>query len=167
MFHHKLLWRHLTLVFLGIPWLFCNQCWADHILATFNGGSPYSYYSDVANWTPNVVPVNGGGNTFDVELLDHWVNFDIDATVNNISSQSGYLFVDGHNFTATQSSNLSTVYINTQVADAAVDLGTFAKYSPGTHSFVGDTISVKALPSRIATLQFNGADIVNNAGYIS
>ncbi|MGI8438014.1 MAG: hypothetical protein ACR2NX_14135, partial [Chthoniobacterales bacterium] len=122
-------------------------------------------WSDPANWTPSLVPNNGGGRTFDITIDGVRVQLDLDVTISNLNLNSdGSRLVDNvHLFHA----------LNTTVGDGfveltgtgTVNLGNLADFSDHTLNSGSYTVDAN-VPGQVAKLQFNGADIVNNYGLI-
>ena len=117
-------------------------------------------WSDPANWSPMVMPNNGGGMNFDVTIDGLQVQLDVDVTVSgfNLDSVGGRLTDNEHSFAAA-----NTAVGNGRVeliGHGTVDLGNLADFSDHTlHS--GDIRVDADTPGQMAKVKFNGADIVN------
>ena len=163
--------RNLVLAII-LELLLLSRAWA----ATTNSayiGPDFGNWSDPANWSPPLVPNNGGGQTFDVTIPGLDVVLDIDATVNSFTVRGGPPPVDAnivstdHNFTsgATSITNDGEIDFFADTLDVTANLGDLADFS-GTSLNSGFFYGLNASSGLTATLQFNGAHIVTNfAGF--
>ena len=56
---------------------------ADFIKSTYTGPTEGNW-GDPANWSPAIVPNNGGGNTFAVSIANVFLTLDLDVAVNRL-----------------------------------------------------------------------------------
>ena len=57
---------------------------ADFIKSTYTGPTEGNW-GDPANWSPAIVPNNGGGNTFAASVANVFLTLDLDVAVNRIT----------------------------------------------------------------------------------
>ena len=84
---------------------------ADFINSTYTGPTDGNW-GDPANWSPAIVPNNGGGNTFAATIANVFLTLDLDVTVNRLTFNPGdgdpiiiggtapFLYCLDHNFTS-------------------------------------------------------------------
>jgi hypothetical protein len=152
---------------------------ADFIKSTYIGPSDGNW-GDPANWSPAIVPNNGGGNSFAATIANVFLTLDLDVTVNRLTFDPGdgnniafggtapFLFCLDHNFSAahTKVGYGGVVFADAESKDVTVDLGELADFS-GTTLGTGNTFYVvQAEPGRTATMKFDGANIVTNIAFI-
>lgn len=131
-------------------------------------GSIFEPWSIASNWSPSGVPDNGNGNTYNVtigsESTFQSVDLDIDVTVDNVDSYSGFFATD-HSLTVLETTNLRGQGLKLTAENADMDwtLGDLLDFSNG--SLPGD-YWLRADPGRELTVRFNGANITTNTGFI-
>ncbi len=150
---------------------------ADFIKSTYIGPSDGSW-GDPANWSPAIVPNNGGGDSFAATIANVFLTLDLDVTVNRLAFKPGdgipiilggtapLLACFDHDFSSlnTKVGTGGIPYFFADTKDVTADLGNLADFS-GTTLNSGYLYAVAASAGRTATLKFNGANIVkNNAG---
>jgi hypothetical protein len=148
---------------------------ADNIKSTYTGPTEGNW-GDPANWSPAIVPNNGGGNSFAATIANVFLTLDLDVTVNRLTFKPGdgnsiilggtapLLFCLDHDFSSahTKVGYGGIVYADAESKDVTVDLGELADFS-GTTLGTGNTYYVvTAEPGRTATMKFDGANIVTN-----
>jgi hypothetical protein len=151
---------------------------AATINSTYTGPTDGNW-GDPANWSPAIVPNNGGGNTFAVTIANVFLTLDLDVAVNRLTFEPGdgvpiilggtapFLYCLDYNFTSAHTSigNGGILQASAVVKDVTVDLGELADFS-GTTLNTGYDYAVTAEPGRAATMKFNGANIVTNTAGI-
>ena len=152
---------------------------ADFIKSTYVGPSDGNW-GDPSNWSPAIVPNNGGGNSFAATIANVFLTLDLDVTVNRLTFKPGdgnpiilggtapFLFCLDHDFSSahTKVGNGGIVDADAESTDVTVDLGELADFS-GTTLGTGNTYYVvTAEPGRTATMKFDGANIVTNTALI-
>jgi hypothetical protein len=154
------------------------------VQATFIGspGTPPFFlfdtsYSNPANWSPAIVPNNGGGDSYDIYIPDGIPRLapqlivDTDATVSNLFGPatphtSFSVNVIDHQFTVTDLCTSPSIHVSASAGDAALSLGQFS-WSVGPTLIDGGNLALDAAQGYSATLRIKGANIVTNAGDIS
>ena len=149
------------------------------IKSTYIGPSDGNW-GDPANWSPAIVPNNGGGHSFAATIANVFLTLDLDVTVNRLTFKPGdgnpiilggtapLLFCLDHDFTSahTKVGYGGIVYADAESKDVTVDLGELADFS-GTTLGTGNTYYVvTAEPGRTATMKFDGANIVTSTALI-
>ena len=152
---------------------------ADFIKSTYTGPSDGNW-GDPANWSPAIVPNNGGGHFFAATIANVFLTLDLDVTVNRLTFNPGdgnniifggtapFLFCLDHDFTSahTKVGYGGIVLADAESTDVTVDLGELADFS-GTTLGTGNTYYVvTAEPGRTATMKFDGANIVTNTALV-
>ncbi len=152
---------------------------ADFIKSTYIGPSDGNW-GDPANWSPAIVPNNGGGHSFAATIANVFLTLDLDVTVNRLTFKPGdgnpiilggtapLLFCLDHDFTSahTKVGYGGIVYADAESKDVTVDLGELADFS-GTTLGTGNTYYVvTAEPGRTATMKFDGANIATNTALV-
>jgi hypothetical protein len=151
---------------------------ADFIKSTYVGPSDGNW-GDPANWSPAIVPNNGGGDTFAATIANVFLTVDLDVSVNRLTFKPGdgnpiivggtapLLYCQDHDFSSahTKVGNGGIVLAFSVGKDVSVDLGELADFS-GTTLNTGYDYAVAAEPGRAATMKFNGANIVTNTAGI-
>ena len=151
---------------------------ADFINSTYTGPTDGNW-GDPANWSPAIVPNNGGGNTFAATIANVFLTLDLDVTVDRLTFNPGDgnpIIVGGtaplldsldHNFTSAHTSvgDGGIVLAFAVAEDVTVDLGELADFS-GTTLHTGYAYIAAAEPGRTATLKFENANIFSSAGGI-
>ena len=152
---------------------------ADFIKSTYIGPSDGNW-GDPANWSPAIVPNNGGGHSFAATIANVFLTLDLDVTVNRLTFNPGdgnnilfggtapLLFCLDHDFTSahTKVGYGGIVYADAESKDVTVDLGELADFS-GTTLGTGSTFYVvTAEPGRTATMKFDGANIATNTALV-
>lgn len=138
-------------------------------------GPDQGYWNDPNNWSPTGVPNNSGGHTFNVTTADLAVILDIDAAVNSLKLAGDFptLFAFDEDLTsgatsvagnATDGLSGGALIFVAQHRSLLERLGNLADFSGTTlktgYVYVLDT--TRADPGVTATMQFNGANIVNS-----
>ena len=156
-----------------------STCFAETIKSTYVGPSDGNW-GDPANWSPAIVPNNGGGNTFAATIANVFLTVDLDVSVNRLTFNPGdgssiifggtapLLFFLDHDFSSvhTKIGYGGIVYADAESKDVTVDLGELADFS-GTTLGTGNTYYVvTAEPGRSATMKFDGANIVTSTALI-
>jgi hypothetical protein len=150
----------------------------ETIKSTYIGPADGSW-GNPANWSPAIVPNNGGDNSFATTIANVFLTLDLDVTVNRLTLARGdgnniivggtapLLFCLDHDFTSahTKVGNGGIVAADAESKDVTVDLGELADFS-GTTLNTGYVYAVISEPGRTATLKFNGANIVTNTAGI-
>jgi hypothetical protein len=122
------------------------------------------------NWSPNTLPMNGGGDTYNVTVTSRFVGLNVDTTISNLtlSGSSGRITATDRNLTVDGATSLLPAgrFALNAVANSEVkfDLGTLSNFS-GTNLNSGSYF-VSAAPGKAAKLQFDGANIATNSGTI-
>jgi len=133
-------------------------------------GSDLGNWNDSSNWSPMMVPNNGGGRTFAVTIPNPVdVTLDTDVAVSNFSVTANTFAADGnilsidHNFTAAFSSftNNGNFDVVAETQDVTFNLGHLADFS-GTSLNSGWFYVLQAEQGRRAIMQFNSANIHTN-----
>jgi hypothetical protein len=151
---------------------------AATINSTYTGPTDGNW-GDPANWSPAIVPNNGGGNTFAATIANVFLTLDLDVTVDRLTFNPGDgnpIIVGGtaplldsldHNFTSAHTSvgDGGIVLAFAVAEDVTVDLGELADFS-GTTLHTGYAYIAAAEPGRTATLKFENANIFSSAGGI-
>jgi hypothetical protein len=152
---------------------------ADFIKSTYVG-PPDGNWGDPANWSPAIVPNNGGGNYFAATISNVFLTLELDVKVSRLIFKPGdgnpiilggtapLLFCLDHDFSSahTKIGYGGIVYADAESKDVTVDLGELADFS-GTTLGTGNTYYVvTAEPGRAATMKFDGANIVTNTALI-
>ena len=153
---------------------------ADFIKSTYVGPSDGNW-GDPANWSPAIVPNNGGGHSFAATIANVFLTLDLDVTVNRLTFNPGdgnnilfggtapLLFCLDHDFTSahTKVGYGGIVFADAESKDVTVDLGELADFSGTTLGPGGSTFYVvQAEPGRTATMKFDGANIVTNTALV-
>ncbi|MGI8820869.1 MAG: hypothetical protein ACR2ID_08400 [Chthoniobacterales bacterium] len=128
-------------------------------------------WSNAANWSPNSVPNNGGGNLYNVTVgQDVIARLDIDVTINNLTlgASSGRVFGTDHNLTMTGTTSMGAGnrldVVSSSAAAVKFNLNNLANFSGTTLNSGG--YFVTAATGTTSQLQFNGANIVTNSARI-
>jgi hypothetical protein len=151
---------------------------ADNIKSTYIGPADGNW-GDPANWSPAILPNNGGGNTFAVSIANVFLTLDLDVAVNRLRFEPGdgvpiilggtapSLYCLDQNFTSAHTSigNGGILLASAVAKDVTVDLGELADLSGTTLKNTGFYV-VTSEPGRTATLKFDGANIVTNTALI-
>lgn len=131
-------------------------------------GPDLGNWGTAANWSPAIVPDNGGGMTFDVSITNLSVTLNIDATIDSLAlgGDSGALFSVDHSLTSTATSvtPAGTLDFTAEGSDVLMDAGNLADFSGTT--LTGGFYQFLAAEGQTATFRFNGADIRTNSAAI-
>ena len=119
---------------------------ADFIKSTYVGPSDGNW-GDPANWSPAIVPNNGGGHSFAATIANVFLTLDLDVTVNRLTFNPG----DGNNDSSSAEQRRSSFALTTispprtrrsgpvvlssptrKAKDVTVDLGELADFSGTT-----------------------------------
>ena len=144
---------------------------ADLIKSTYTGPTEGNW-GDPANWSPAIVPNNGGGDTFAASVANVFLTLDLDVAVNRLRFEPGgtapFLYCPDYNFTSAHTSigNGGILLASAVAKDVTVDFGELADFS-GTTLKTGDAYAVTAEPGRTATLKFKNANIFRSAAGIN
>ena len=149
----------------------------------------YGNWGDSSLWDPTVVPNNGGGNTYDVTIAHNpspnsyfGPAVDIDVTIDNLTLID-FAVVNGAILGGPQGVGYSLTVLGTtaltvatpelgtgviQAGNATFTLGTLTNYDSSTKTLMSGGIhAFSGIPSQPAVMQWHGADIVTNNGFIS
>ena len=131
-------------------------------------GENFGNWNEPTNWTPAVVPNNSGGATFDVTINNKSVTLDIDATISRLTTPGSALVLSSEDHSlrssATDTVGLGRFIFSANTVDVRLDLGNYAAFSGTTLDETASLLDMTAAAGRTATLQFNGAHIVENNG---
>jgi hypothetical protein len=171
----NLLYKNLLLIcaFTLVPLLVAR---AQVINSTYTGNGGNGLWGTAANWDPQIVPNNSGGQSFNVTVdtgADFpGINLDLNVTVNSLTftgDQATVMMAD-HSFSSS-ATDLGTAFADeefgggvifalAQSSNVFVNLGNLANFS-GTTLTSGNLFAY-ADPGVTATIQFNGANIQTN-----
>jgi hypothetical protein len=166
-----------------LAWSIILAAWtttrAEFIKSTYVGPSDGNW-GDPANWSPAIVPNNGGGQSFAATIANVFLTLDLDVSVNRLTFNPGdgnpiilggtapFLFCLDHDFSSahTKIGNGGIVDADAESKDVTVDLGELADFSGTTLGPENTYYVVTAEPGRTATMKFDGANIVTNTALI-
>ncbi len=140
---------------------------AQAIDSTYSGPD-LGNWGNAANWSPAIVPDNGGGMTFDVTVADLSVTLNIDPTITSISfggDSAAVLSID-HSLisVATSVTPAGALDFTAEATNVLMDAGDMADFAGTT--LTGGFYQFLAGEGHTATLSFNGADIRTNSAAI-
>lgn len=132
---------------------------ADSIKSTYTGPTD-GIWGDPVNWSPTIVPNNGGGNTFAASIANVFLTLDLNVAVNRLTFEPGdgvpiilggtapFLYCVDHNFTSAHTSvgNGGILLASAVAKDTTVDLGELVDFS-GTTLKTGYAYAVAAEPA--------------------
>ncbi len=125
-------------------------------------GAEDGRWSKAANWSPNRVPDNRSGHTFDVSIDNNTATLDIDVTINGLAlrgdSLMGLIARDHSLACGTMSLDPPTAFnVVAKTADALIDVGQLDNFA-GT-ILTGGSYVMASFQGHAATFRFGGADI--------
>lgn len=142
--------------------------------ATFEStfvGANNGVWSDAANWSPNSVPNNGGGDLYNVTVGQNVIaRLDIDVTINDLTlgANSARVFGTDRNLTMTGTTSMGAGnrldVVSSSASAVKFNLNNLANFSGTTLNSGG--YFVTAAMGTTSQLQFNGANIVTNSARI-
>ena len=128
-------------------------------------------WNDPANWSPAIVPNNSGTATFDVTIANTTVNLDIDPSISSLTTPGDFpfLFSTDHSLKSavTDTVGFGDLEFTADSVDVKLDLGNYKAFSGTRLDETAWFFVLTAASGRTATLQFNGAHIVENNGAFS
>ena len=135
-------------------------------------GANSGIWGDPMNWTPAGVPNNSGTATFNVTIDNKAVTLDIDTTISSLTTPGNapHLTSNDHSLTSAATDTVAggtvegggSILFAARNVDVKFDLGNYAAFSGTTLNETAAFFDIRAAAGRTATLQFNGAHIVNN-----
>lgn len=147
--------------------------WASAPAAEINStytGPNNGLWSDPANWSPAMVPMNNGIDTYNVtNNLNRIIRLDIDPTISHLTlgGSTARVFGTDHGLTVSGTTNInpgSRIDVVSQSLPAVkFNLGTLADFDSATNTLLEGGYFITAAPGTTSTLQFNGANIVTNS----
>jgi len=161
--------KHLLLVCAAFA-LLGGHAFAQATSSTYVGPDNGNW-NDPANWSPAVVPNNNGVATFDVTIDNKTVNLDIDPTISSLTTPGDFPFLlsTDHSLKSatTDTVGFGDLEFTADTVDVKLDLGNYKAFSGTRLDETAWFFVLTAAAGRTATLQFNGAHIVENNGSFS